>query len=127
MEMYKEFMEFAHELITTEDLDPVYVMWAETAASEDTLKRWLLAYMCFYHCGVASVIAEVPSNDFYVMMQQAQNEKWPRGTERRHFRGEASQMCIDALEDGVQRFRHLLNRAERQLLFRKVERRLEIG
>ena len=78
---------FGDELIATADLDPVYVMLAEAdhLLSESMLKRFLLAYWCFYHCGVAAHIAE--SKDFYKTMWRAIRETWPRGTERRYFYG----------------------------------------
>ncbi len=51
----------------------------------------------FYHAGVASRIAEAKGAQFWKVVQQAQDEKWPRGTERRHFRGDNSQAAIDGL------------------------------
>jgi len=64
----------------------------------DTLTRWCLAYWCFYHTGVASKIAEAPSNKFHQLMRKAQTAKWPRGAERRHFRGEASSKALTYLK-----------------------------
>ena len=89
---------FGKKLITSEDLDPVYVMLYKAEMETKLLQRWLVAYWCFYDCGTASRIAE--SNNFWKACQQAYDEKWPRGSERRHFRG---QQCLDSLAD-LQRY-----------------------
>lgn len=89
------FVEFSKALLTTFDLDPVYVMLHEAKLKRSALEKFCLAYWCFYHSGVAAYIASKPTRQFWYFMQQAQNDKWPRGTERRHFRGEASQKAID--------------------------------
>jgi hypothetical protein len=87
-----QWREFGRDLVETGDLDPVYVMLHGAQLEEDVLTRWLLAYWCFYDCGTASRIAE--SSDFWETSHQAYEEKWPRGSERRHFRG---QQCLDSL------------------------------
>lgn len=86
------FADFSRQLITTEDLDPIYVILEEARLPEATLQRWLLAYWCFYHAGVASYVAEAA--DFWPAMYYA-NANWPRGTERRHFRGAISLLALD--------------------------------
>lgn len=91
------YKKFGNHLLKTEDLDPVYTMLHSYDMDENTLKRWCLAYWCFYHTGVASRIAEAGSTKFHDMMRVAQNKKWPRGKERRHFRGEASNKAIKYL------------------------------
>lgn len=83
---------FGNALLDTLDLDPVYVVVYNAGLDIPLKKRWLLAYWCFYHGGVASKIAD--AKDFYVEMNKAQDEKWPRGRERRHFRGQASSNAI---------------------------------
>lgn len=83
---------FGRQLIVSEDLDPVYVLLHRAELESGLLKRWCLAYWCFYDCGTASRIAE--SNDFWMACQRAYDEKWSRGSERRHFRG---QQCLDSL------------------------------
>ena len=79
---------FGESLIKTLDLDPVYVMLHRAELSPRGLRRWLLAYCCFYHSGVSCWITE-HQNFWVAMMEAAANEghKFPRGTERRHFRG----------------------------------------
>lgn len=84
--------QFGRQLVQTGDLDPIYTMLQGAQLDRGTLKRWCLAYWMFYHAGVASKVAEAP--DFWAAVQRAQDEKWPRGTERRHFKGKASQQSI---------------------------------
>ena len=85
--------DFGNALLETGDLDPVYIMLhrarKEEAMSQRALHRWLVAYWCLYHSGAAAFLAD--SNDFWATLETAAiNEglKWPRGAERRHWRGE---------------------------------------
>jgi hypothetical protein len=91
-------VEFGSKLILTGDLDPIYTMLNAANLPDATLKRWCLAYWMFYHAGVSSLIANEPSNMFWSMVWRAQEEKWPRGTERRHFKAENSRKAIEHLE-----------------------------
>jgi len=91
--------EFGKILIESNDLDPVYcalyTMLSADVLSRDHLARWLLAYSCLYHCGAASYISEFEGDAFFEeLMKAARNEeaaptgeRWPRGHERRHWRG----------------------------------------
>lgn len=93
--------DFGAAMLRTGDLDPIYVMLNAAQLDPETRARWCLAYWCFYHAGFASYAADQQYNgDFWVtMVQAARNEdeceftkdkRWPRGTERRHYRGKAS-------------------------------------
>lgn len=94
------FEEFSRAMILTQDLDPVYTMLHSVNwPSRAQLERFCLAYWCFYHSGVAAWIAQHSQKDFWPMMQQAHDEKWPRGTERRHFRGDSSKNAIAYMRD----------------------------
>jgi len=87
------WQQFGHKLLFSGDLDPVYIMLtADININRNLLKRWCLAYWCFYHVGVASDIAMNKSTDYWCAMSDAL--KGPRGTERRHFRGDKA---VDAL------------------------------
>lgn len=104
--------EFGRRLLETGDLDPLYIGLVRAELPEPQLCRYLLAYWCFYHVGVASLISEheAPEDYWYVMLTAAENtvapyaymptvidpsfERWPRAAERRHFRG---QKCVDAV------------------------------
>lgn len=102
LDIYK----FGAHLLETGDLDPVYIAldkmdWLDAEQRD----RWLIAYWCFYHCGAASHISEAGGKDFWVRMSEAaRNEtqapdggRWPRGSERRHFRGEAAVKAVTKL------------------------------
>jgi len=95
--MAMTYLDFGHALLNTKDLDPIYVMLVEANLPEPVLKRWLLAYWCFYSAGVAAKIAE--SRCFFQTMLQANRENWPHGRERRHFRGSAADKAIRYMID----------------------------
>lgn len=81
--------EFGEQLLQTKDLDPVYVILWEAKLDHEHLCQWLIAYWCFYNVGTASVLSE--SKDFFNDLYAAvPGTKYPRGSERRHFRGEAA-------------------------------------
>lgn len=123
--------EFTRGLLTTFDLDPIYVILTATDLPEPILKRWLLAYWCYYSSGPASYIAE--QKDFYAAMRAgfAGEGQYPRGHERRHFRGQAGWAAIEHLETygspekivdyiyegGPQDYQSVANRAMRFKLF----------
>ena len=73
----------------------------------EQLARLLIGYLFFYHLGVAAWLSDRP--DFWdAALEAARNEtlsplggRWPRGTERRHFRG---QKAINAIETLARRF-----------------------
>lgn len=89
--------EFGRELLSTKDLDPVYVLLWEAQLDPLTLRRWLLAYWCFYHVGTASWI--VSGTDYWARMREAAGSKeYPRSSERRHFRGENARKSMEYLE-----------------------------
>ena len=96
--------EFGTHLFRTGDLDPVYVMLHATPLPGPQLRRWLLAYWCFYDVGVASWMSEQPL--FWENMLEAGRnmtrspigERWPRGKERRHFRGQQGIAALEYLQ-----------------------------
>lgn len=86
---------FGCALLSTGDLDPVYVIIRAVPVPPETLARVLLAYFMFYHMGVSARLGV--SNDFYSTARDLLPSA-PRGTERRHFRGELARTTIDRLE-----------------------------
>ncbi len=86
---------FGHHLITTGDLDPVYIALRGVDWSIAQRNRWLIAYWCFYHCGLASYASGREDSDFWNVLEVAAENsspappggRWPRGHERRHARG----------------------------------------
>lgn len=99
--------EFGDALLRTGDLDPVYVAVASAGLDRATLARLCIAYWCFYHLGVAAKLAEIenPKKFWRTMTDAAANagylptgaKPWPRGAERRHFRGPQATMAVDEL------------------------------
>lgn len=106
--------EFGGHLLNTNDLDPIYLALYDMRSlgywEKGQLARWLVAYWCFYHAGLASYLCEFKGQSFWQMMQVAAiNEqptpldgRWPRGSERRHFRGKAG---ITAVRELSERYR----------------------
>jgi hypothetical protein len=97
-EPHMNVVEFGTQLVVTGDLDPIYLMLNASDLSPDTTARWCLAYWMFYHAGVASRIAEHEGETFWAHVWMAQVNKWPRGTERRHFKAANSDKAIKYLE-----------------------------
>lgn len=95
--------EFGQQLLVKNDLDPVYVILYQAGFEREKLKKWLLAYWCFYHVGTASWITDQP--DYWKAMETAAGSKeWPRSSERRHFRGNNAIQSVAYLKDkGVTR------------------------
>ena len=103
--------EFGKQLIVSGDLDPVYIglykLLSEGKMEGSHLNRWLLAYSCLYHCGVASYLSEYEGWAFFDKLElAARNEKpaptgdrWPRAKERRHWRGTQAILSHKALVD----------------------------
>lgn len=105
----QEVIKFGEALIKTGDLDPIYIALLEAKLPLDQLKRLLLAYFCFYHLGASAFISEMEGETFWQVMEIAarnklcgpdeissdiRHERWPRGAERRHFRGDK---CVEAI------------------------------
>lgn len=97
--------DFGEHLLSSGDLDPVYIALDKAELDPDHLARWLLAYWCFYHCGAASAISDNKSGAFWAAMVTAARNmepaptggRWPRGRERRHFRGDAATNAVITL------------------------------
>lgn len=104
---------FGRQLITSGDLDPIYVALVNASIAGDMprpqLMRWLIAYWCFYHAGVACYLSEFVGNVFWQMMEVAAyneqptptGERWPRGHERRHFR---AKIAIESIRSLAERY-----------------------
>jgi hypothetical protein len=96
-------LEFGDALLKTEDLDPVYCALTRSDLDRATLSRVCLAYWCFYNLGTAARIAEAkaPRTYWACMAEAAANvgepKPWPRGAERRHFRGAQATQAVAEL------------------------------
>lgn len=103
--MKLDIKEFGQHLLNSNDLDPVYVALPKTIQDKDQMSRWLITYWCFYHCGVASYISERTGQEFWdTLAKAAVNDtntplgaRWPRGSERRHARGQQSINMVNDL------------------------------
>ncbi len=98
--------EFGKILLDTEDLDPVYVAISKSGLGPNTRAKLCLSYWCFYHLGLSAKLAEITDPDEYWegMMRAAVNQSnddgtkpFPRGGERRHFRGQQATASIAGL------------------------------
>lgn len=134
--------EFGEVLIRSGDLDPVYNAFAAAALELDQAQRWLMAYWMFYHAGVASWLSEQsqPSRFWEAARVAAVNTepaptggRWPRGAERRHFRGPRCVRAVEWLsyrspEDWVASLRGACPPSRRQssLDYRQVMRRVMV-
>lgn len=91
-------------LLETQDLDPLYVALVKTPMPPDQMKRWLFTYWCCYHAGASCYLSEFTGDRYWAhMLNMAANvvpnplgTRWPRGHERRHFRGAKA---VDAVGD----------------------------
>jgi hypothetical protein len=100
-----DIREFGDALINTGDIDPIYIAMVEAKLPPSQLARALLAYWCFYNLGVSAWISEQEDYWHWMKVAAANNtsprdlglpsDRWPRGSERRHFRGTK---CINAVE-----------------------------
>lgn len=130
--------QFGRQLITTGDLDPVYIALRRAEFDEGQLRRWLVAYWCLYHCGVASYISQFEGREFWQKLSEAaRNEtqtpigtRWPRGSERRHWRGQQAVSSCNALwtrygDEPEQMVDYIAQPAAAPLTFQQVSARAQ--
>lgn len=105
--------DFGVHLIKTGDLDPIYYALHALELGALQKHRWLLAYWCFYNAGIACYLSERTKANYWEAFRIAaanvekcpayptatNNGGWPRGKERRHFRGMQAVMATQELED----------------------------
>jgi Alpha-glutamyl/putrescinyl thymine pyrophosphorylase clade 2 len=108
-----EVIAFGEALIKTGDLDPVYIGLVNAKLPKRQLERLLLAYFCFYHLGASAYISEYENDEFWDVMEQAAEnqmppsgtdsqlsfDRWPRASERRHFRGPKCEVAVKQLAE----------------------------
>lgn len=85
----KTWQDFALHLIWSKEIDPSYNMLVglRKEKGDDWVKRFCVAYLLFYHTGVAAAAAECEGEDFWIHLSGAYGRSNTRGSERRHFRG----------------------------------------
>src|ERR1051325_5984782 len=107
---FKAAVAFGEKLITTGDLDPVCIVVAEARLTKSERARWLLAYSCLYHLAAATWITQWEEEEFWDWMVAAAKNGdlfWPRGSERRHWRGKASLSCVQWLQNNYPKPEHI--------------------
>lgn len=101
-------VEFGRQLLASGDLDPVYPALISAIPDPLQLRRWLVAYWCFYSTGLACYASEKSGWSFWddAAFPAAVNEvrspigqRWPRGHERRHARGVAGLRMVKHLRE----------------------------
>lgn len=113
---------FGEYLLDSQDLDPVYVAldrmnWGMGQAAREKRARWLVAYWCLYHCGAASYLADLNEPQFWLQLVDAAENlkdrspigKWPRGSERRHWRGAAALASAEGLMTRYEKAEEMLS------------------
>lgn len=95
--MSKERMsivDFGKSLIESEDLDPVYVALHNSDLSEDDIESFILAWLMYYHVGVACEIMQDDDIMESMMFVAEHNDEYPRGNQRKHHRKQPAMNCI---------------------------------
>lgn len=116
---------FADRLLRSGDLDPIYIMLYDSGMKKNRLKRWLLAYWMFYHAGVSSVLCGAEFEGFFDMATHlASVSTTPRGTERRHFRGQKALDSIKWLKEHFDGPEHAVDWASRGETVERVIKRM---
>ena len=88
--------DFARLTIETNDLDPTYVFLhaARKDKGDDWATKFAMHYLCFYDLGEAVTVADACSQDEFWAFVAKHYDKFKRGTERRHSRGDVGQTYI---------------------------------
>lgn len=99
--------EFGRALINTRDLDPLYVALQQLPPAKRA--RFMITYWLFYHTGVASLVTDTCNIvTFWSRLLELFDTGVPRGTERRHFRGEKARNAILYLQQRFPSYLSLL-------------------
>lgn len=98
---------FGAKLLVSGDLDPLYIALCAAKLETEQLRRWLFAYWCCYHAGASSWLSEKTGEEYWnwlFIMADNQiptpppldtlGQRWPRGHERRHFRGATATRAV---------------------------------
>ena len=92
-----DIVAFGRELLETGDLDPLYIALWKAKLPRKQLCQWLVCYWCYYHAGLCCWVSE--RENFFDNLEEIAKggTKYPRGTERRHFRGVLAVRSITGL------------------------------
>lgn len=102
-----DIVTFGRQLFLSGDLDPVYLALLGADYPRVQLARWLVAYWLFYSAGFACYASAFEGDAFWSLLSIAASNstpapiggRWPRGAERRHFRGRAASVALRALRE----------------------------
>jgi hypothetical protein len=100
---FDECVAFGEALIRTRDLDPVYCAVVDAGLKRAHAERLLFSYWCYYSLGASAWLSDHEGASYWAQSRVAAENvlpsplggRWPRGAERRHFRG---QKCVDAID-----------------------------
>ncbi len=89
-------VDFGKVEISIGDLDPLYIALNRSELDKQQLKRFLVGYWCTYHVGQSAWLSERDGGQFFECLSDIAHNtteapvggRWPRGKERRHWRGE---------------------------------------
>lgn len=103
----QDVVTFGRALFKSADLDPIYVALNQLELDDIQLSQWLVAYWLFYSAGFASYAADQKPSKYWKLLHTAAlneeptpfGERWPRGAERRHFRGKVAPTAIVKLAE----------------------------
>lgn len=89
-ETIQTWQDFARVTIQTDDLDPTYVFLynAKAEKGNDWASRFTIHYLLFYDLGGAVTVADATTQTTFWPYVLANYDRFPRGTERRHNRGD---------------------------------------
>lgn len=91
---------FGAYLLETGDLDPIYIGLVRLELPSKRLAKWLISYWCFYHAGLSCALSELSNIEFWRGVTEiAGRPASPRGTERRHFRGQKAVKAVEWIAD----------------------------
>lgn len=104
-------LEFGSRLIQSGDLDPLYIALNRSDLDKEDIKRLLVAYWCTYHVGQSAWLAEREGGKFFEGLAEIAHNateapvggRWPRGKERRHWRGQQAISSALALANRYER------------------------
>lgn len=91
-----DVVEFGKREIACGDLDPLYIALNRSELDKEQVKRFLVGYWCTYHVGQSAWLSEREGGTFFEGLADIAHNttespvggRWPRGKERRHWRGE---------------------------------------
>ena len=95
MDPETNWLDFARWYVESTELDPLYVGLRGAQLPMHIKARFIVGMLLFYHCGSAGQLALGHGDDFWEDARRFY-DTLPRGSYRRHFRGDLGRRTIDA-------------------------------